>query len=158
MREAMSKGRRRSSATGGTIKAYGITVPVPRTFSAIDALFVVPIDFARESLERYFDNKRIENLAAHANAVRAANSNATAIPDPSIRQIELLEQWAPQASTFGDDSPELAAAWRAVLEKIQLNDNNAENILLSRYKITKVGQQFIESFNKYLETTKIGWY
>jgi hypothetical protein len=121
----------------GQFKGFGVTVPLPKTFRAIDGLFSAPLDYAREALQAYIDRKKVENLLSHTEAVRKKlKARMVADQEPSVRQIELLDEWVQSAASFGEENPELAAAWRAVLEKIQMHDDDAEEILLALRLLT----------------------
>jgi hypothetical protein len=110
--------------SGGVVKLPGVTIPVPRTFRALDRLLARPL----EHLEEYLDKKRAENISAHAKAVDDANPTMPK-GDPSVQQIELLAKWAENASSFSEEDKELAAAWRAALERIKAGDPYSSKII-----------------------------
>jgi len=116
------------------IKVPGVTLPVPRTFRAIDRLLARPI----ERLEEYLDQKRAENISAHVQAVDEATKSLSddINAEPTVRQLELLKEWADRAASIGDENPELAAAWRAALDRIQSNDLSSEAIIRALNSLT----------------------
>jgi hypothetical protein len=107
-----------------------LPIPFKRTFSAIDALVAIPF----EELHGLYDKWRNGNAQEHVEAVarrRTKKGKKTKIEKAELsgKKIELISVWMAGASHFGSDEPELGAAWRAALDRILDDTNDAEEIL-----------------------------
>lgn len=113
---------------GFTLNVAGLPIPLRRTFSALDRLFALPIEAIGDALEK----KMKGNLDSHVDAVRKKRRNKAkkeTIENPSIKTAKALAAWAAGAAEVGPDEQELSAVWRALLDAIMEEKDEADALL-----------------------------
>ena len=121
---------RENEKSDNRLKVGPVAVPTNlRFFRAVDRLLAFPIEGWLETLEE----KKRANTEAHVRAVLDAKRDeapAAAKPaEPSFETMAQIQKWKVRAECYGDDEPDLAAAWRAMLDRITRKDRFADIIL-----------------------------
>jgi hypothetical protein len=112
-----------------TLKIGDLSIPLPpRTFAAIDRLFALPFNALADLLER----KLRENLDGHVEAVQEARrqrGKSERVAEFSIKTTRAISEWASLAANVGPEDEELSAVWRALLDEIMDEGDDAEELI-----------------------------
>jgi hypothetical protein len=106
----------------------GFPIPMRRTFSALDRLVALPFEALGDRLEQSLKS----NLDGHVDAVqknRTKRGKKARVDDPPLKMAKMILEWAESASDVGPEEKELSAFWRAVLDEILDEDDEAAELI-----------------------------
>jgi hypothetical protein len=111
-----------------SVNIAGISIPFRRAISAVDRLVALPV----EALSDFLENKLKGNIDSHIDAVqekRTRFGKPDKLAKPSVKTVKAVGEWAASAAEVDPQEKDLSAVWRAVLDRILDEKDDAEELL-----------------------------
>jgi hypothetical protein len=120
-----------SNSKGLRIELGGLPLPLKRTGRALDRLLAVPV----EKLGDWVEQSLTHNIDEHVAAVEGRARKQKRVSDQetifSLNELAAMREWASKAGLYDASDPQMAAAWRAALDKLLSKDRSAEELISS---------------------------